>query len=578
MTVDRSSSPVIRGASAALAWMNGSGPRIATATSDRSIAVRERSRQRVTAAYVAIVSLVVLVLSTPGINDEGVVAISDMPRYLMDGAFVRDVLVNAPTYTLRDFTASYYIRYPAIGLGHYAPLTAGIEAIAFLVLGVSVFSARIAMAACMLAAAWGQFFLVRRIYDEHIAFVATLLFVTTASVVSLARVVQAEIPALALILLSTWALQAYCRGPAQGRLFAFVAFAVASVYAKHTSVLFFPAYAAQLWRVWRARPEFRPLMSRAAIAGVLLLVPMVLLTIRFAPAKLELVVHSDLSVAERLAGFLATASDHASPVVLACGVLALVVALVRHDRRPLLFVGMIGVYYLGISVTASIVISRYSVYWVPAFCALAASLLAVARPGQQRALVATALVALAALQGGRAFVAPPPRAEGYEAAARFVVAHKTNPVILYSAGVDSGLLPFFVRALDPDRNLVVLRADKVLATSSMDRIVADRISAPWQVHDVLKRFGIRHVVIEDVAYDSPALRWLQQEVLSSRFRLLTRIPVRSSAPRLAGASLSVYEYVEATPLPSVSRVRVDLPLSRTSIDVDLHEVLRTRIR
>ena len=139
----------------------------------------------------------------------------------------------------------------------------------------------------------------------------------------------------------------------------------------------------------------------------------------------------------------------------------LVMALLRRDRRI-----MVGGYWM-VSVLGSVLLItgptdavRYSIIAVPAYCVCAASLVRGARSlGLRRVLtVVLSLAVVWQLWWGRG--ARPAIEDGYEEAARFVLAAangRSAPTVLYSASIDTGAFVFFVRKHDPARRLVVLR-------------------------------------------------------------------------------------------------------------------------
>lgn len=102
-------------------------------------------------------------------------------------------------------------------------------------------------------------------------------------------------------------------------------------------------------------------------------------------------------------------------------------------------------------------------------------------------------------------------AGGYEEAARYIVQQSHGPTLVLFSGddVDIGYFTFFMRRYDVDRHIVVVRANKILTTSYVNRVwYRDRIDAPEQIDDVFRELGIRFVVLEDRASASKVLNWL----------------------------------------------------------------------
>src|SRR5262249_19541118 len=135
---------------------------------------------------------------------------------------------------------------------------------------------------------------------------------------------------------------------------------------------------------------------------------------------------------------------------------------------------------------------RYSILAVPAYCVCAASLARAARSPGARSLLAVGLAVVVIWQLWSGRVTRPRSEGGYEEAARFVGAEpdgQSAPTVLYSASVDTGMFVFFVRKHDPERRLVVLRADKLLTTSLMGQLsVEDRIRSAQDIYPLLDRY------------------------------------------------------------------------------------------
>ena len=438
-----------------------------------------------------------LMLSVPGITDERTADFNrDMPRYLMDGVFVRDFVVNRPWSNPVEFATLYFARYPALGLGHYPPLPALVESVGYALFGVSVFTARVVTVAFTLLLTASTFLLARAVYGPLAAFLGTALLVTNPFVVDLSRVVTSEVPALALVVLSFYRLQQFVAQPTRLNWSGFLLVVAASAYGKHTSTLLFPVYVVYLWQNRRHLPPWRSLLGPLLVAFVLF-APFALWTVVGAWMKIRLVFAVTIPRSVTFAYYVKAMWLHhlVWPLAtLAMCAVAVVVAVARRDYRPTLFVLWVVVYYLGISMAASALEPRYAVYWIPALCILAGSAVTLSRRWRWRMPVLSLLGAVIAYQLALSVTAQPPRAEGYEEAARLVVHGRVGATVLYSHSVDTGLFVFFVRKNDPDRGLVVLRADKLLETSDFDH--EDRAVFTERIHELLRGFGTEHVVIE----------------------------------------------------------------------------------
>jgi hypothetical protein len=524
-------------------------------------------------------------IGADGLRDEGYTSmIGDMPRYLMDGVYFRDLLFDLPFASVSQFleyTQLYYARYPALSLGHHPVLLPVLEAPLFALFGVSVSSARLVLLISLLAATALLQLLVYRRYGALAAIAAGLTFITSPMIVWSARTVMAEMPALALMIAGAFFAWRFCETQQRS---AFIGFAITfglSVFARPMTVLVAPALTA----MFLMRVPIRRLLQRDV------LITLVVSTLLTAPAlAVPMLISSSNAVGVMGAthpegrGFLtllraALAPQLAWPLI-AVAVAGAVIGLVRRDRfTGVLVVWVAGVvpalFFFGGSVDDG---SRYTVYWVPAFCALAASSLA----GWRSRLVPAAILVVLAIGIGQQLkhrdLNKIDHARGYEDAARFVLASAPGATVMFSGDVDTGYFTFFVRKHDVDRRLVVLRADKIFTTSLMSReSYQERIDRPEQIHEALHRFGTRYVVIEDRPSESRVLEWLRQELKSPRFAERQRIAFHGTDKRLKGTSLAIYELLDHSSPEAGAALSMHLPVVSQSLDVQLSDLMARKL-
>jgi len=530
----------------------------------------------ISGVLLGLVWLVVLLASSRGITDEAVVSLQgDMPRYLMNGVYVHDLIKDHPFADVLPYTYRYYARYPVLSLGHH-PLLLGVAEVPFYwFCGISVVSGKLTILFFMLVAATAWFLLIRSMYDEVVAFCSAALLVTTPYVVGLSRVVMSEIPTLALILVTAYFFWRYCESDRLRHALACAIAAVLSAYSKQLALFMFPVFFVYLLvtkgvrRLWA-----REVLIAGAVMAVLL-APLVPLTLKFSQANVAFVASKGVAFrlgsenAEYVLSYLWR--EHLTYPVLLLSALGMVVAAVRRDRRALLFILWIVGFYVQITYSG-VPYSRFSFYWIPAFCLFAALPLTV--PSRRwRVVAGTVVVCVAAYQLVLCRELRTEYADGYEQAATYVVQHRKGESVLFAANVDTGYFTFHVRKHDPDRSLIVLLADKQLATSKLHMIVTDRIKAPEEIYNILQEYGVGYVVLEDVNFEDPALRWLREAVQSDTFVLRERIPIRSSRVGFDHSALLIYEYTGYTPPKPGAVLRIDVPLMAGSISVPFDDLL-----
>jgi hypothetical protein len=191
-----------------------------------------------------------------------------------------------------------------------------------------------------------------------------------------------------------------------------------------------------------------------------------------------------------------------------------------------------------------------------------------------KVLVSTMTLVIAGHQFVYAFQTEPEYAYGYEQAAKYVLENRKGESVLYSGVNDTGYFIFFVRKHNPDRDLIVLRANKILATSKMMRIISDRITSREEIYEALKNYGVQFVVIEDIEYDSRALEWLREEVKSDKFILRKRISLKSNRSYIDKVPLYIYEYKEYMYPKDDVILHINIPLMGDSIKIPFKDLIK----
>jgi hypothetical protein len=530
-----------------------------------------------------IACLAACLLGSPGLLDEASVTLhGDMPKYLMNGVYMLDLLRDRPfgsLDTFLEYTQLYYARYPALTLGHHPPLLSAVEVPVFAALGVSVVSARLVVFVSYVASVALLFVLVNRLYGWIAGLVAALFLATSPQTVLLGRSVLSEMPTVALILAAAYALHRFCATERRLPLAAFVTAATLSLYAKQLAVLVFPAYfVAALLALGPRRLLGRDVLWAAGVIVVAAL-PLVPMTFILSKANVTWTVaamqHANRQPASQLM-WIATKAQLAVPVLLLAIVGLARLALQRDLRAAVFATWALGV-IVGVSFIGRSEPGRYAVLAVPALCALAAATVVDVKG---RTLRATA-IALCVLAGGyQATIAARVSVEGaggYEEAARFVLESDPGTTVIFSGDIDTGFFTFFIRKHDADRRLVVLRADKIFTTSRMANVsFRDRIESPEEIYVALRRLGTRYVVIEDRPTRSAVLTWLQEELRTSNFVERWRRPIETRDPRLRGRSLVIYEFLGAGPPDPDAELSMDLPLVGRSLAVRLSDLIQRK--
>jgi 4-amino-4-deoxy-L-arabinose transferase-like glycosyltransferase len=406
---------------------------------------------------------IVLALSTKGITDESVVSMNgDMPKYLMNGVYFYDLLDDMPVKNPLEHAYRYFAQYPALSLGHH-PLLLGVAEVPFYtVFGISVFSARLCIVFFMLISAIALYFLVRLIYGDTIALLASSLFVTSPFIVRYSRIVMPEIQAIALIILATYFLYKYCELD-NGKYAIAAAFTlILSVFSKQHVIFIFPVFL--LFLIIQKRPKslFTKKLIIAYLIIIILILPLVFITLKFAKYNIRWVTSYSLNERLSLSNIVYFPKTvwryHLSFPVLIFSLTSIIAFIWRRDKKIVFFlIWIISLYLLltGLGLQKG---PRYAIYWIPHFCVLAAAIINLFQNRSYKIFIITLLLTTVCYQFIVAYKMKPEYLDGYEKTAKYMTEILTEKTILFHGVNDTSYLIFFIRKYDTERNFIILRS------------------------------------------------------------------------------------------------------------------------
>lgn len=493
----------------------------------------------------------------------------DSDRIRMDGVFLFDLVRALPVDGVYEFAARYYAQYPALSLGYRPPGFPVVEALFNALFGVSVWSSRLAILPFALVGivAWHR--LVRRLFDDATAFWATLLLATTPFLVQWGWYTMNDLPVLFLALLLADLFHRSTVSPARRWVYASAAVFVLAVWTKQTAVflalwLLLYLIATRRLRAYLARRE-----TWIALAMVtVLLAPLVALTLWLGDFNIAQSIGAGGRVEpswrlqwRNLAvypGILVR--DQLPTSVLVLSLAGIGAGLWKRDRRLLYFALLIVSTYAFFTYLVA-KDSRYTMFWLPAFTLFAAVPVGyLARHPRGRIVYVGLLGLLGVAQVAEVYARTPEYAAGYAEAAEWVVRHREAPMVFFDG--NSGSFIYFVRALDPGRTMFVLRGDKLLSSSALDKRLRLQVHAHSRqdIHDIFDRYGVVHIVVErDERSSVPIHHELRDFLRSGPFDLMREIPVDSTWDALTGQVLQIYRY--RTPKPrTATQLELRVPI------------------
>ena len=557
---------------------------MATSMNKNNLNILKNFARFIAPIYILIICILSLILGGKNITDEEMAPLNgDMPRYLMNGAYLVDLFREFPIEKFFEFSGNYYAQYPALSLGHHPPLTSISEVPFFLLFGISVFSGKLTILFFALSGFIFWFMLIQRRFDGHIAFISTMLIISTPFIVSYSRMVMSEIPALALLIISAYYFQQYLLEDEKRKyLIAFLASFILSIYAKQTTIILGLAFAWEFLGTKGFRKIFTKDILWSGVIFCIAMIPIGALSLKVSPSNVQ---HFSSAPIEYILGsknFLSLVNilwiHHFTPPVLFLSVLGIALSFWKRDSRYWFFlIWILSFCFLMIFTGARS--PRYSIYWIPAFCFFAASLIGFCRSRLGKIGMATIVLFIASSQVVMSYYMETRFARGYKEAAQYVVDNKKGTAVLYSAQVDTGYFIFQTRALDIDRKMVVLLADKLLATSYLGWIFEERIKKKDGIYKILKDYGVCHVVLEDKTFKSRSLELLRGELQREQFILKKTIPIKTHSPaqggddRLRGVDIKIYEYKSCGPPNPEATLDMNLPLINRSIKTRFEDLL-----
>lgn len=202
----------------------------------------------------------------------------DASRHAMNGVFLRDFLLEGGLLHPLRFASEYYRQYPAINIGFYPPFMY-IASVPFLALfGASHAVSQAVVALHALLAGVMIYLICQRMMDRLSALLVAVAILALPEMALWARQVQLDVPALALLLCTAWALIHYLHtGSARWLLLtaAFMGLAMMTrvqagyaVPAVGLFALFHPVPQRPPLRVWLAAAALFFILALPAVAGV----------------------------------------------------------------------------------------------------------------------------------------------------------------------------------------------------------------------------------------------------------------------------------------------------------------------
>ncbi len=524
---------------------------------------------------------------------------NDETRHVMTGVYFRDVLRDMPLGNLREYTISYYLQYPALGLLVWPPFFYFVEGCVMSVFGTSVVVSKTLVAFFALIACVYLFRLVCLTHaDTTRATVATLIFGLSPLVFKLSHYVMLEVPTLALALAAIYHFAAYLERERRRDLALAALFSALAALTRFDAICLLPLFVILLV----ARGRFFSMVRRrevivAAALALVLALPFYALSAAGIGWMHFKFVTQTLSPDDP--GFFSLRRFLFYPSYLReqLGALALVPAAVgfiaafRTPMRrgaPLIYLAIVAATYLTFTPMGELE-SRHAIYWIPAFALFAADGTALITNWLRapKLYVPVAACVLLAV-GWNALAQPLAFVRGYEDAARHVAARSSASPFCLFVGRLNGNFVYHLRRHDDARRLWTLRADKILFSVLIVPGIEARQYAvsDADILDAIYKYDPEYIVVEEPAAtnaspppnDLPPDEQLRnayeqqaRTVIAAHpelFQLEKVVPVENTDPKLPVAQLKVFRNTRRNDNPQ-RRLEVDLLMLRRSVQTDV---------
>jgi GT2 family glycosyltransferase len=529
-----------------------------------------RARSRTAIAQMVLVGISWLWLCRLHRGNDGLWPYFDATRHMANGLFWKDYLQRLDPHPV-EFAVSYYARYPVINPVSYPPVFYVLEAAAFTVFGPSPFVAKglvlvFTLIAALLTTAW----LRRWVAAE--AGVLGALVPLLPEVVRLSHAIMLNVPAFALLVAALYAARRWLDEPESRWIYPAALLSLLAILCYVPSAILVFVLLAWIVALGRARLllKLRTLLLAAGCGLVLL--PWMLIVVRWAPGHTEMVTPSASTITQftrysRLTFYPNRAGTVFGPVTCGLAVLGAIVGLVSRPWRRETAVLLLWVAVTLLALTC--LKAKDPRYLVPlatplvclgAFAFVVPAHLVRGRLPHRAAqvLVPAAMSTLVVVAAVRASAIPIPELRGLQPLVAFLTRADSSERVFYDGGY-SGHFTVLVRTADPALRHQVIRGDKLLYTAPMLKLIKPRSFAttPQDVLDALRcRAGCRWLAIEEgTAPGIPAAAMLLRAVVAGpEFEHVRTFCITNPDP------LRIHVYRMRGPLETPEAIDLPLPM------------------
>lgn len=551
--------------------MNQSGPNLASVTIDTAPLIPQSYRTRLAELRrrpsVILIIIIGLLLSR-GITKGEPFYNNDETRHIMNGVFVRDLLVDRPLAHPLTYAYEYYAKYPAISIPHWPPFFYFVEAVFFLIFGISVWASRLAILGFALLGAYFWYRIAERYGPRPRALLSAFVFCLLPTIMVFETVTMLEIPQVALCLGAIFFWLRWVENERATDVFAVAGLVVAALLTSQSSIFL----AVFLGLDFLLNFRFRLLRSWQAWAVLLVSISIVvswyLFSFRALTLSYQRAVGQEFQhFANRwsLLFYVRKLPEQLGLVLLVFSCIGIGWSVLKGASRYRFLLLWVVSAYLCFTVIQEKE-SRHIFIWLPPLVYFSLLGVEALLPQGRWVWLAYAAIGLYLLVGAVRFQRP--QLTGVQDVARFVLAHHQSDIVYYQGDLNGAFI-FYVRQLDPQKRHMVARDKQIVATNI---VYAHRsvLSTPDQVLRFFRDWGIRYAVIESRDED-PGLALVRQVLQSSEFEPVGTFPIRVNRGYKEADAISVYHF-RGEVHPSTHAMDIPMMTIRRDIPVDLNRL------
>ena len=535
----------------------------------------------------AIFSLYVL-LSLPHLTDNNFWA-PDADRIAMDGIFVLDFIKDLPEslFHIYDYTIEYYAKYPALSIGYRPAFFPLVEAFFYFVFGLSYISAKLAVLFFLFLGMLFWFLLVQETHDTRTALISLLLWLTNPFIYKYSQHTMLEIPTLSMCIVCVYYLYKYVSNPSLNYAILLGITTGLALWTNQKAAFLLPLLL--IYPILAKKPRLFLLKNSWISYGIILsfLIPLACITIWLGAQNLAQSLGTGtefnrFSGSQLFRNIYYLYHNHFSVPVLLLALAGVFFTLIRRNAKSLIYISAILCVYLFFTFIKH-KIPRYCMYWIPFFCFFASIGLQQIVYHLEKFIHTPKAAIKYAIWGlpilfqlsllPNVFV---PTISGYQEAAQFVLSRTKSPLILVDGYAHSQFI-YFVRILDTDRKFIVLRGDKLLASSSISYTnkLQIHLHTKEEIAKALSDFGVQFIVVESTNISNVQIYDKLRELLSdnAHFALRRSIPIESNIAKLENQNLLVYEDVNYKGINKNATLNLRLPVVGQSINMELKRII-----